>query len=301
VSRRDPNGADLPVATAVPLVRDATWTAMRVSMVDRWISMELGPTKNELREVIRWQGPNDRVDAGQLGLAIASGGLIFTFPARVEVKNLRVHTRAVIPDGGSTRDAWNFAGVDALHAVKQLGTTAVAACPAYPGACATCVPDAGSACLEMTGNSQASIDVPIGLDYGKPWKVKFKFAADVTGTATNPSILRTTVVGPAPGPFDAFAGFALIDSPGFNWNQPLRAWQDNNQGLGPLDAGVWSSFELLINNNPTDSTYTLHRNGVLVRTDRPPPTLSPHLGALVLGGGGGFHGYFTELEISQEP
>ena len=290
VTQRD-MGLDLAVATAIPSVRDAQWSFARVSMLGPWSSVELGPTRETMREVIRWRDPTATLSSGQLGLVLASS---FGAPARIDVRNLRMRSGARIPDGGATAARWAF-GIDSLNTLRRVTNDALlGACPAYAGACATCAPDAGAQCLEVSGNAQGTIEVPIGIDYGRQWRVKFRFAADLNGMATNPQVLRTTVVGPNPAPVDSFAGFPIIDATGFNWNQPLRAFRRDADSLGPLVPGQWNTFEITFNGGG----YAVTRNGVQVRTGS--TGLAPHLGALVLGGGG-YRGYFADVEISQEP
>lgn len=291
VTQRTANN-DLGVASAIPNVRDAQWNFARVSMLGPWLSVEYGPTRETMREVIRWRDPTVSLSPGQLGLVLASS---FGAPARLDVRNLRVRTGAQIPDGGPVSQRWAF-GIDSLNTLRRVTNNALlGACPAYPGACATCAPDAGAQCLEVSGNAQGTVEVPIGVDYGKPWRIKFRFAADLNGMATNPQVLRTTVVGPNPSSLDAFAGFPIIDATGFNWNQPLRAFRRDLDTLGaPLVPGQWNTFEVTFDGTGNSAVV---RNGSAVRASS--TGLAPHLGALVLGGGG-YKGYFADVEISQD-
>src|SRR5690606_28751619 len=107
--------------------------------------------------------------------------------------------------------------------VRRVGNALLGSCPALPGACATCAPDAGAQCFEVTGNAQGTVEVPIGLDYERPWRVRFRYAADSNGVATNPQVLRTTVAASS----DGFGGFAIIDSAGLNWAGPLRMFRED--------------------------------------------------------------------------
>lgn len=281
VTRRD-GTADVAVATAIPNVREAQWNFARVAMKGPTMSVAYGPTRDAMREVIRWKDPTQTLSRGQLGLALAS----FLFPSRIELRNLRVRTGATIPDGGPTRERWAF-GIDSLNTVRRVSNAQLGACPALPGA----VPDAGSQCLEVMGNGQGTVEVPIGIDYEKPWRVKFRYAADMNGGATNPQILRTTVGTMS----DGFGGFPIIDAAGFNWNQPLRAFKIDTETLGTLMPGQWTAFEVLFTGS---GGFAVFRNGMQVRSGS--SNFAQHLGALVLGGGG-THAWFADLEISQDP
>ncbi len=290
ITRRVPNGADVAAASAVPFVRNNDWEAMRVSLSGDWVSVEIGDDATKLREVMRWRDRSS-APAGRIGVALATilGG------ARIDLRNLRVRTSVTIPDGGATRDSWTFAGADPLHAIRPVGGgVAQVPCPPADAGCATCLPTNG--CISVMNNSQATVEVPIGLDYDRPWRVKFKLLADPV--AANPSVLRTTVAGPNPNGFSGFGGFGIIDAQGVNWNQDLRAFEVATDSLGPLAPGTWSAFEVAF--NPSNNGYSIFRNGMLQRGGTLPMPWTQHLGALVLGGGS-VRGHFADLEISQDP
>ncbi len=274
--------ADVAVASAIPNVQEAVWNYARVVMEGPWISVSYGPTRETMREVIRYRDPTESLARGQLGLALAS---LFFQPGRIEARNLRVRTGATIPDGGPTRERWAF-GIDSLNTVRRLNNAQLGACPTLPGM----APDAGAQCLEVSGNQQGTVEVPIGIDVRRSWRVKFRYAADMNGMAANPQILRTTVGTTT----DGFGGFPIIDATGFNWNQPLRAFGKTNESIEVLTPGQWHTFEIVFE----DTGYTVTYDGVQKRTGT--SGMPQHLGALVLGGGG-THAWFADLEISQEP
>ncbi|MBL8954277.1 MAG: hypothetical protein JNK82_26095 [Myxococcaceae bacterium] len=280
------DGTDVIAATAVPFVRGNDWEAMRVSVAGEWFSVELGDDTLSRREVMRWRD-RSTPRPGRVGVAL---GTIFG-GGRIDVRNLRVRTSASIPDGGSDRDLFTFSGANPLRGIRPVGNGVTpAACPPFTGP----APDAG--CLEVTMNGTATVEAPIGLDYNKPWRVRFKYGAELA--ANGPSILRTTVVAPTPAGLNGFSGFSLIDAAGVNWALPLRAFEDNANGLGTLTPGTWNVFEVAF--APGSNDYTISRNGMVARSGKQPPGLSQHLGALQLGGGAQ-RGYFADVEILQDP
>jgi predicted ribosomally synthesized peptide with SipW-like signal peptide len=298
VTQRPSNGEDAPVATSVAAIAQNTWHTMRVSALQKQVSVEVAISGQPLREVVRWtdstQGPTQ---TGPLGLVLAAA--LFA-QGHGEFRNLRVRTGAAIPDGGPARDGWTFTGVGpSLRLVGGVLTP----CPAYlpENGCSVCAPDAGSQCLEIN-NDAASLEVPIGVDYDKPWAVRFKFAPHLTDlTVLNPSLLRTTqppVMRMAAE--TAFSGMPLIDVTGANWSTSPRMFRTDTESLGPpLTKGQWTAFEVTFDAHTL--TYAVKRNGAQVRSGAYPAMLAPHLGALVLGGGGNTHGYFTDVEVVQPP
>jgi len=286
------NGADVVAASAVPLVRGNDWEAMRVSMAGEWFSVSLGDDATKLREVMRWRDRTSPTPSGRLGVALATtlGG------SRIDVRNLRVRTSVTIPDGGPSSDSWSFTGADPAHGIRMVGNNAgVVMCPGYLAAPGASAPDGGG-CLQVMGGSSATVEVPIGLDFNRPWRVSFKFGAGPV--ANNPSLLRTTVVGPNPNALNGFAGFGIIDVPGLNWNQELRAFEQPTDTLGMLTPMTWNTFEVIF--NPGTNGYTIRRNGMLARAGTQPASWAQHLGALVLGGGT-LNAHYADLEISQDP
>ncbi|MBK7862784.1 MAG: hypothetical protein IPJ65_30080 [Archangiaceae bacterium] len=302
-TQRPSNKTDTPAATNRTPVAQNTWQAMRVSSRGEAVSMAVGPVGGPLAEVIRWKNPKpESLGTGHVGLVVAAFGL-FGSQGHLEARNLRVRTSAEIPEGGPTSDAWSFSGPMAQHALRLVGSAALVACPstyAAEAGCSDCLPDAGSQCLEVNGGSNfATVDVPIGVDYAKPWTMRFKFAPHATDlTVSDPSLLRTPQPAPMHTDLETFTGAALIDVAGNNWTSAPRMFKSATDTLGaPMTRGQWTRFELTFNAGA--GTYSVKRNGAQVRSGAYPAELAAHLGALMLGGGGNVHGYFTDVEISQ--
>jgi hypothetical protein len=306
ITRRDgaaTNNTDIPVATAIAPVSEGVWQSMRVSIQGSWVSIAIAPLGTPPVEVLRWHNLNtdsNTVYEGRLGVALAS---VLGQPAYAELRNLRVRTGVEIPDGGPTSAIWDFSGTHALDNLRVVAgnpmNAKLGSCPPYDAGCPDCAPDAGSACLELnaTGLTQAaaSFDLPVGIDPAQSWRLRFKFAGAAGDIPSNPRILRTTV--------GDFGNPPVLSMQGNGWiSADVQAFSSVDLGA-KVRPGEWNAFELDFHPN---GTYSVTWNGNVAasaQTIPSPPTIDPHLGALILGGsdllGSSVHGYYTDLSVSQ--
>jgi hypothetical protein len=301
ITRRPANDIDKPVATSVSAVSDGVWRALRVSLVDAGVSVALGDVGTTPSDVLRWTDPTPV--AGQFGLALVGFGLV-PVDVSAEFRNLRVRARAAIAQDGPTSAQWTFSGSNAFVGVRTVGMAGPATCPsAFVAAMScpagTCLPNAGSQCLQLDstgGNAFASVDMPVGIDPLKPWHVKFKFAPALAGNVTNPNILRTTIAPIGADALSSFSGQPLLDINGSLWTFPIRVFGMGTDTIGTVARGEWNVFELDF--DAAAGTYVAKLNG-MPHNGGYPAALGPHLGALQLGGAGDLHGFYSDLEIAQ--
>jgi hypothetical protein len=294
--QRPNGGLDGPVATSVAPVSDGVWRAVHIAMADAGVSIAMGDIGATPPEILRWTDPIPA--QGQLGFGIVG---FFFQQCSAQFRNLRVRTNVELPSGGATSASWTFSGTGALNGVRRVGGAAAAGCPTglneAAGCAGACSPAAGSQCIEVMGSDSAVVDTPIGIDFRKPWHVKFKFAMPVGLDAfSNPAFLRTTITNPAANNGIAtFAGMALLDVNG-NLTQPVRVFERDSDTVGTLNRGEWNAAEMTF--DATAGTYSLTLNGA-THTGGSPAGLGEHLGALQFGGGTTLHAFFTDVEIAQ--
>jgi hypothetical protein len=297
LTQRPNGGLDAPVATSVAPVSDGVWRNVHIAMVDAGFSVALGDLGATPPEILRWTDPIPV--QGQLGFGIVS---YFFQQSTAQFQNLRVRTNAELPTGGSTSQTWTFSGMGALAGVRLVGNAAAAGCPGglpEAGGClgGTCSPSASSQCIEVMGNGAAVVDTPIGIDFSKPWHLKFKVAMPTGLDAFDkPAFARTTIANPAANNgLATFGGMSLLDING-NLTQPVRVFERDNDTVGTLQRGDWNSMEMTF--DARLGTYSLTLNGA-THMGGYPAGLGAHLGAIELGGGTTLHAFFTDLEIAQ--
>jgi hypothetical protein len=281
---------DVPVATAIPRIDVGVFHPLRVSTAGPDVSVSVGRDTSPLVEELRWHDPSDAGTRGRIGLVLAT---TFFQTGRVEFRELRARSGATIPSGGLTSRTWRFnTGSSAIDGVRLINAnnSNVVACPATvtaPTSCPTCKPATDSRCLQLPGfGGSATIAAPLGIDFGKPWRFKFTFAADPADNSMNGQLLRTSV--------GDWGTRVILSANGPTYMNNLLAFGMSDLGA-PLVRNQWNVFELTFN---SATSYSVKWNNQDVATGVSFPVgVDPHLPALVLGGN--LNGWFTDLEISQ--
>lgn len=290
ITRRAAAGADPSVAESITRVASNEWIPLKVVSRQRIVSVSLNGV-----EVLRWPDTATTPTLeGSLGFALSSSG-------RAEFRNFGITTRATLPDAGPTSARYDFSnglpdgGFPEDVRVRVPDFATLENCPAYGiasncGADAGCLPSPASRCAHLRTNlfipAAVAVDVPVGIDTQKSWRLGFNFAATPTdGGASYPVMVRGVNGG-------------LLSVQG-NYDANLHGLgQDFGRKLVP---GTWNRAELRFDSVAGRFEVTI--NGVpvtLANSAFPPANWDPHLGAFFFGKSSlGYDGWVTQIELRQ--